>query len=292
MAQLNVFSDVSAIANNVQEDATFVLRKTAVVQNLVETFRDMSGGNPRVGYAYSSGSVQTVAETDDLASQAFTPSADQTLTPIEIGLQFFIGDLRAESSGNLPESVLTDAARELGFAAADQVEDHIVSDLASLTGGTIGAAGTAITWGYMSAAISVARNINKTALKPLVSVIHGFQAELLASAANIAGASLAQAPGFTEQMTRQGGGAALFATFAGVPIWQVYADPDGSDDFTGGVFPREALALDWRRPIRIRGERDESRRGIELNMSAVYAHGVWKPERGVQMIFDATAPSS
>ena len=78
----------------------------------------------------------------------------------------------------------------------------------------------------------------------------------------------------------------------GVPIYQVFADPDSEDDFTGGVFPQEALAIDWRRMIRVRPERDESRRGLELNMSAVYAHGVWRPDRGIQMVFDATAPTS
>jgi hypothetical protein len=290
MAQLNTFADVSSIAPDVQEDAIHIVRKTAVVQNLVTTFRDMSGGNPRKGYKYNEVTVQQVAETDDLASQAFTPSVDQTLTPIEIGALVFISDLRAESDA--PEQIRTDAARELGFDAADQIEDHIISDLASLTGGTIGAAGTVITWGYMSAAIAVARAVNKTAAKPLNAVIHGYQAEVLASAADIAGASLAQAPGFTEQMTREGGGAALFARFNGVNIWQVFKDPDGADDFTGGVFPMEALAVDWRRAIRIRPQRNESRRGVEFVLSSVYAHGVWRPDRGVQMIFDATAPSS
>jgi hypothetical protein len=72
----------------------------------------------------------------------------------------------------------------------------------------------------------------------------------------------------------------------------VYADPDSNDDFTGGVFPSEAIAIDWRRMIRVEPERDASRRGTEFNLSAVYAHGVWRPTRGVQMIFDATAPTS
>jgi hypothetical protein len=72
----------------------------------------------------------------------------------------------------------------------------------------------------------------------------------------------------------------------------VYAAVDSGVDFTGGVFPREALALDWRRAIRVEAERDASRRGTELNMSGVYAHGVWRATLGVQMLFDATAPSA
>ena len=162
--------------------------------------------------------------------------------------------------------------------------------MASLTGGTVGAAGTAITWGYMAAAIAQARNASKSIAVPLQAVIHGYQAAVLAKAASIAGATTIAATGVADQVTKSGITQAF--TFMGVPIWQVFVDPDSEDDFTGGVFPREALALDWRRPIRVEGERDASRRGTELNMSAVYAHGVWRPALGIQLVFDASAPTS
>jgi len=285
VAQLNLYSDISSIANAVQEDAIFVVRETGQMQNLVTVFNDMTGLNPRKGYAYNQGTAQTVGEDDDLTSRAFTPSVDQTLTPAEIGLQFFITDSRAESEA--PESILRDASMELGLAAGDKLNTDLIGDMASLTGGTVGASGTAITWGYVAAAIGRARNANKSNAIPLACVVHGYQWSVLAKAASIAGSSLAQAPGVTEQMTRSG----FVAEFMGVPMYQVFGGISGTD-FTGGVFPRVALALDWRRAIRVRPERDESRRGVELNMSAVYAHGVWRPTRGIKMIFDATAPSS
>ena len=98
----------------------------------------------------------------------------------------------------------------------------------------------------------------------------------------------AVAPGFQEAVTRTG----FVAAFMGVPIYQSFQAPDSLDDFHGGVFPRPAIAIDWRRRVRVEPERDASRRGWELNMSAVYAHGVWRPTRGVEMYFDATAPTS
>lgn len=286
MAQLNTYSDISSIALAVQEDAIFVIRETAQMQGLITVFSDMSGANPRKGYQYNQGTATAIAEVDDLTSDAFTPAPDQTLTPAEIGLQFFITDLRAESEA--PESIRNDAAMELGLAAADKIETDLVGDMASLTGGTIGAAGTAITWGYLAAAIAQARNANKAKNVPLAAVVHGYQWSVLAKAASVAGSSLAQAPGFTEEMTRSG----YVGAFMGVPIYQVFAAVDANSDFTGGVFPKPSLAIDWRRPVRVEGERDASRRGVELNMSAVYAHGVWRPTRGIQMIFDATAPTS
>lgn len=286
---LNLYGDLSGIAQDIQDNAIFVIRELGTMQGLVTMFTDASGGNPRVGYKYNQGVAKSIGEADDLTSDSFTPSADQTLTPAEIGLQFFITDLRAESQA--PESIIRDASLELGYAALDRVESDLVGDIASLTGGTVGAAGSVITWGYMSAAIAQARNANKSANKPLAAVVHGYQAAVLAKTASVAGAtSIAQAPMFTEQVTREG--LKKVFTFMGVPIYQVFASPDGSGDFTGGVFPKESLAIDWRRAIRVRPERDESRRGAEFNMSAVYAHGIWRPTRGVKMTFDASAPTS
>ncbi len=283
---LNIFTDVSALALTVQEDAIFVVREMYTMAQLVTTYNDRTGLNTRTGHQYNQGTVQTVTDADDLTSHAFTPSTDQVLTPAEIGLQFFISDARAES--DIPENILTDAATELGLAAADKLQTDILGDLPSLTGGTIGAAGTAITFGYLAAAISRARVANKSNVVPLAAVVHEYQWSVLARTASVAGATIAAvAPNFQEEITRTG----FVAQFMGVPIYQVFGGLSGTD-FTGGVFPRIALALDWRRNIRVRPERDESRRGLELNMSAIYAHGVWRPARGVKMTFDASAPSS
>jgi len=288
MAQLNTWSDISSIANAVQEDAYFVVREAAIMQNFVTTFGDMRGGNLRKSYEYSGGEAATISEVDDLTSSALTPSESQTLTPSEIGKQYFITDLRRDSEA--PESIMTDAARYLGFIGADKINTDLAGDMASLTGGTVGAAGTAITWGYVAAAIAQARNASKSIAVPLNVVIHGYQAAVLAKAASVAGATVITTPATNDSITRSGITQAF--SFLGVPIYQVFVSPNTLDDFTGGVFPREALALDWRRPIRVEAERDASRRGTELNMSAVYAHGVWRPALGVKMIFDATAPTS
>jgi hypothetical protein len=291
MPQNNLYSDISTIAPDVQEDAITVVREAALMPSLILNFNDMGGLNPRKGYKYNAGTAVVVGEADDLTSRAFTPSVDQTLTPAEIGLQFFITDSRMESEA--PEEIRTDAARELGFAAVAKIEADLIGDMASLTGGSVGASGTAITWGYMSAAISVARAVNLNAAKPLVAVIHGYQWSVLAKSATVAGASVAAtAPNWQEEITRNGGARVKVADFMGVPIYQVFNGIDSSTDFTGGVFPREALAVDWRRGIRVEPQRDASRRGVELNMSAVYAHGVWRPDRGVKLLFAAATPSS
>jgi len=50
--------------------------------------------------------------------------------------------------------------------------------------------------------------------------------------------------------------------------------------------------IDYRKAFAVHPQRDESRRGLELNFVGVYAHGVYRPTLGIKMIFDATAPSS
>lgn len=283
MADLNIWSDVSAIAQRVEEDAYFIVREAGTMLKVVKQFNDASGMNLRRGYKYNAGTAQSVTDADDLTSHAFTPSPDQTLTPAEIGLQFFISDARAESE--LPENILNDAAMELGMAALDKIETDLYGDMASLTGGSISAPGSTDTWSYEAAAIAIARVANKSAIKPLVRVLHEYQWAALAKSASIAGASVAPAPGFQEQITSKG----YVAEFMGVPYFQSFQTAGTA--WTGGVFPMEAIAIDWRRPIRVRAERDESRRGIELNMSAIYAHGVWRPDLGVYVTLDASAPS-
>ncbi len=63
----------------------------------------------------------------------------------------------------------------------------------------------------------------------------------------------------------------------------------GTDAYCA-MFSREALALDIRRAPRLEAERDASARAWELNMTAVYAHGVWRPTWGIQGIFNAATP--
>lgn len=284
---MNFWSDVSSIANSVLENALFAIHDTALMPSLITVRGDMTGMNSRKLYAYNSGSMKQLAEADDLMSDAFTPSLLGTLTPYEYGEQFFITDSRADSDA--PEDIIRDASSELGFAAAAKIESDLVGDLASLTGGTIGASGTAITWGYMAAAIAVARNASKSTTVPLVAVIHGYQAAVLAKSASVAGATAGIAPGVQDDITKNGITRAF--TFMGVPIYQSFVDPTSSN-FTGGVFPRSALMIDWRKPFTVRPQRDESRRGLELNFVGTYAHGVYRAALGVQTIFAATAPSA
>lgn len=287
MAQINTAADINAFICAVQDDVQFVLRDSAIMRNLV-TFRgDMTGAGTRTAYAYGAGTAKTLAETDDLTGDPYTPTAAQTLTPAEIGEQYFFTDLRLETepAGQLQN----EASTELANAAVDKVETDLMSDLARLTGGTVGAAGSVMSWGYFFAAAAQLRNRVKNRSIPLFAVLHDYQWYPLAKSVSVAGATVVNAPLFQDKVMN----AWYVGTVAGVNVFTSSNVPvDASDDAKGGMFIPDAIMYDERRAVRIRPERDESRRGLELNMSAVYAHGVWRPDHGIVIYSDATMPTS
>lgn len=288
MPQLNTASDISSLALAIQEDAIFVERSVNFIQNLVTVYRDASGVNTRKNFQYGTATVNQVAETDDLSSQAFAPALLNTLTPYEYGAQFFITDLRAETDS--PDNIRTDGARELGFGAAAKVESDVLGLFPSLTGGTVGASGTAMTWGLFFAAATRARVSVKNQAMPLYAVLHEYQWHAMAKAVSPAASTLiTNTPAFSESIIASW----YKGRIAGV---EVFVTPNSAmlsgTDAYGAVFARDAIALDWRRPIRVEGERDASRRGMEMNLSMVYAKGVWRPTFGVQILTDCQAPSS
>lgn len=288
MTAINAWADVSSIAMTIQEDAIFTVREVSVLPNLVTVFSDMSGGNLRKNYQYNQTTAATIGETTDLTSTAFAATAVSTLTPEEIGLQFMVSDLRAESES--PDRIQNDGAVELGLAAASKVEADLYSEFANLTGGSVGNVGSAPTWSYFAAAIAIARDASKNSNVPLACVMHGYHWNVLAKSASIAGATVATAPGYIDEITRTG----YVGTFMGVPLYQIYPTVTGTGATAwarGAVFPRAAIALDWRRPVRVEGQRDASMRGTEFNMSAVYAHGVWRPTLGVYLNLLAVTPT-
>jgi hypothetical protein len=264
----------------------FVAREQVRVAPYVSNFTDRTGLAARSSSIYSSATINDISDADDLASQAFTPSVLSTLTPGEVGAQFFITDSRMESD---PMMVRNDAALELGAAMASKIESDLVGNFSSLTGGTVGAAGSTMTWSYLAAAVSILRG-NKVP-GPYYAVLHPYQVHDL----SIAVSNMTQATG---QMNAPGAGdAALANRMPGAPlglagiIESAEIAIDGNADAFGAVCNPLALALDTRRAPRLEPERDASRRGIELNLSAVYAHGVWRPAYGVAVLSDATTPA-
>ena len=285
MSNLNPTTDISGYIQTIYEDAMFVARENTFMPGLVTQFSDTTDeAKPRQRSDWSSATIAQINETDDLASQAFTPTAGSSLTPAEYGGQFFLPDKRVSAD---PFGVRNAAATELGMALASDINESLLDDIASLTGGTVGAAGTTITWGHFFAALSQLENATKK-MGPYVCVLHTYQWHQLAKSV-AAAATVTNAPNFQDEVMRRW----YIGTVGPVDIYTTTdLDIDGSSDANAGMWNRAALAFDGRRAPRLEPERDASRRGWELNMTAAYAHGVWRPTWGIKMTFDASTPSS
>lgn len=279
MAQLNTYSDIAAFVNVVYEDALTVARDNNLMSALVRNFAGQGMASRRVTI-YGTATMNTVAETDDLVSQAFVPTTLTTLTPSEVAGQFFLTDQRIESD---PFGVRQEAATELGMAMAQKIELDIISDFPSLTGGTVSMAGTAPTWAWFTAGLSRLRQNN--APGPYYMVMSPYQWHSLGNAVTPATTTQTNAPNFQDRVMNT-----WFVQQAGPVSIFISANMTVGGTVTAAMFSRDALALDVRRAPRLEPERDASRRGWELNMSAIYAHGVWRPQFGVQMVSAGTAP--
>lgn len=274
-------SDIQSPTDYIQkiyEDAMFVARDNELMSNLVTNLSGQ-GIAPRVSSEYSSANISAINDDDDLTSQSFKPSVLSTLTPSEVGAQYLVTDQRMESD---PMGVMAASAQELGFAIANKIETDLISNFSSFTGGTAGVAGSALTWGRFFAAVAQLRTQN--APGPYYAVLHPYQWHDLSKEAAVSG--MQNTPQFGDAVMQN----RVVARAAGVTIFESSNITAGTAA-VAGVFAPMALALDIRRAPRIERERDASRRADEINLSAVYAHGVWRPKFGVKLIADASVPT-
>lgn len=276
---LNTYSDISSITNTIYERAMFVARDNNVAVQLV-TNLSATGSQARKNEIYGSATINSIGESDDLTSQAFTPSVLSTLTPAEVGAQFFLSDQRIETDIN---PAINDAASELGMALATKIESDILGNFnAMTTNGTIGTSGSVLTWNYFYAMLATLRNAK--APLPYAFVCSPYQYYQLGRAAAV-GNTVANSPKFQDTVMEK----FYVGSAAGVDIFVSANVETATNDAYAGMFSPAAIALDMRRAPRLERERDASRRGWELNMTSVYAHGVWRPAFGVCGIFSNSA---
>lgn len=281
MASLNPSSDITAFMGTIYDGALLVARDNTFMPSVVRGFNDRTGLAVRQNSQYGGATMNQIAETDDLIGQAFTPSSIATLTPVEFGAQYFLTDSRVESD---PFSVATDAATDLGLAMATKVETSLMGHFNAFTGGTIGSSGSTCTWSYIMAMESVLKT--KYAPYPYVLVLSPAQWFPLAKAASVASSSSTNAAASLLEAVNS---MFFVKQFGGVSIFVSNNVETSGNDAYAGMFSRDALGFDLRRAPRLEYERDASRRGVEINMTSVFAHGTWRPTFGVCGIFDNQA---
>lgn len=284
---LTLYSDISARVNDIIEDSLAVARSANL---LLPTITQLSatGMMNRTVNEYNAITFAQAGEEDDTSAQQFSKDALSTLTPAAYRARIDITDQRAESDF---DSEIANASVEFGNAAAKSVDVNIATNFSSATAGTIGSAGTVITWAHITAAMAIVANADVQPGSPIFCALHPYQWEPLLSAATLAGSSISQNPAFTDRVAA----APNYFTmpqFVGVTFVITNAIAiDGSDDAYGCMYVPQAFAVDLRKGFNVRPQRDESRELTELNASLWYAHGTWRPAFACAILSDAATPS-
>ena len=286
-AGLTLYSQISARVNDLIEDSLAVARMS---NKLIPTVTSLGaeGMMTRKVNEYNAVTFALAGEDDDTNAQQFTKDALSSLTPLIYRARVDITDPRARSDF---DAEMANAAIELGSAAGKHVDKAIAAKFSSATGGTIGVAGTVITWAHITKALAILENQNAPSGSPRFCALHPYQWEVLLRANTIAGASVAVAPGYQDRMTGSGGFFAI-PSYAGV-IFVVTNSIDviTGDDAYGCIYVPQAFAVDTRKPFDIRPQRDESNELTELNSSMWYVAGTWRPSFAVAILTDCSTPS-
>lgn len=277
----NIVSNISTYVQQINEAAYLVARDNNYMTPLVTTFSDNAGTAARTRSEYGTVTFNQITDADDLASQAFTPSIRNSLTPALFGAQFFITDQRLRSA---PWDEMAVASRELGEGAAKHVNINLLSAFSSLTGGTAGAPGGTVTWSTVFKAIALLKA--QKAPEPYFGVLHTGHWFHLGTAVVPAGAQT-NAPDLQNQVLTRYFVGNFFNT-----LWFQTSDIASGTAAVGAVFSREALAFDLRKQFGIEEQRDASRGGggWELNATMEYGAGVWRPQFGIQIVATSVIP--
>jgi len=256
------------------------LMQSTVMPGLVQTFTDQTGRQARRGDKYSAGTVGTVAEATDLTTlQSFDRTAFGTVTPAEIGNAYLITDARLESD-NVP-SIMSDLLESNGYVFAKKLDTDLIGAFTSFNGGSVGTAGSALTWDTLvkAEAIAVAAGIPG----PYNVVLHPYSAVQLQL-------GRANAVPLTVEPLLRAASQFYVGTFMGMGIYRAPLMTGGTA-VTNALFSRKAAALDLRRAFRQELQRDASKRAWEVITTMVYATGAWRTDYGVKIVADASTPS-
>lgn len=280
-------ADVQEFGQNLYGDSLHVLRQRLLLLRTVQNFSD-TGMQARVATRWSDTNVRTVGEGEDVTPTVFEDNQLSQLTPERHADQFLLTDQMIATGTKNMRNIRGAAAKNLGGGFAKFIDVKIASNFGSLTGGTVGAAGTALDWSHIIEARSRLENGN--VMGPYWCTLNPYQwSRLVKKALTDSTTQLQAAEAFNNQLVQSYHTASILGdvTFVVTPSVTV----DTNDDAIGAMYARDALAYDQRKVFDIRGQRDESKEATEMNASIWFAHGVWDPTQGIQIISDAQASS-
>ncbi len=266
---------------DIWDAALWYLQQSTVMPGLVQVFTNQTGDQPRKGTKYAAGTVGPLTEDTDISStQTFARSPFGTLSPTEVGTMYRITYNRLESDD--VDNVMADLAQHIGYSFRLKIDQDLLGDIASFTGGSVGSPGGTITWATIANAHAVAKAAGIPG--PYYCVLHEYQwNRLIQAQANALPIVVQQALLSANQF--------YVGSFGDISFYTTGVLAAGTA-VVGGLFNRMAVGYDIRRGITIKTFDDISFRAYEVVASHKYAHGAWRADFGVKITGDASTPTA
>jgi hypothetical protein len=276
MALESTYAGMAELIANVYETALMAAQEGNIIAPHVTLFGDSQSAAPRIFGSYSGGTFASVAESADMASQTFNAAADGTLTPAVYGSKALLTMRRIKSD---PSNAVREVGTYLGETASAYIDTTLAALFSSLTAGTVGTAGSTLTWANVLRAQAYLRT--QHVFGPYVCILHPVQWYYLASAASGV-PTLMQ----SESIKNSVFGRSYQASFGGIDFF-ADANITSGTAAVGGMFAKPAIALDIRQAFTINPQWDASYSGNgawEVNASIEFASGVYRPKFGANLI--------
>ncbi len=278
-------ASIGDVVDTVIAEARRTQLHRTVMEPVVRTYRVARGEGDQLEIPkFGTVTASALTEGVDMANPQTLTTTKLVISPAEVGAQIVVTDRALRTA---TEDMARAAGRVLGDAIAKKLDQDLLGLLDGF-GTSLGGAGVNVTMGHLRAAVSRLHGAGEPAPGPFQAVLHPYQAHDLA--ADISPTGTYPVPSGISQTVLENH---WVARAFGVDVFQAgNLSVDASDDAKGGVFSKEAIVLVIFKNWAVERERDASLRAWELNVVADYGFGEYEDSWGVEVYFDAAAPSS
>lgn len=279
-----LWSGISSVSPIIYEAALYTLREQPSVLPTVTFFNDEIGMNLRKVSTLDALSPESVSEGAPLTSQAFAKTALSTITPTRHGIAVRITDERIFSDDDNARAAL---GVEMGLAMSNYIDGLLTANFAAYTGGTVGTAGSTLTWNNIVAAKAKLRQANVSG--PLYCVLGHGQWYHLYTAMNSTSGAFQYATAFQDRMVSD-----YFVSPIMGDVTFIVTDNIQSSGGTAGtaaMYSPQAQAFDQRGGgMSIEFQRQAVYGAYDAVLNLYFGEGAWRPSTGIILLGTDVVP--
>lgn len=275
-------ADLGTLFRNIYSDTLFVSRQEALMPGLVTNVEGV-GAATRYIPVYNAITAAAVNEGGTPTAQQLTKGTAATIVPSFVRTKVGLTDQRIATD---PDNGRAHVAQEAGRAIAVKIDSDLVGEFTNFTQ-DFGTGGSALTMSRCAAAIAYMQA--QSAVGMPNAVLHPYSwysvwKELTQAGVTTRSGNPSQA--LNDAMQRY-----LVSDFQGAS-WYIDNNIGTGTAAVNGVFTREAIVLDTRKPIEQEEVRDANIAGYYIFHNVWYGVGTQRANFGAKLTANASVPSS